>query len=109
MRALAHDAARRLRSNPGAVCALAAILCMVALALIGPGLSANGSEALDWSHVASSPALQSAHWFGTDRLGRDLFARTLEGARVSMAVGLVARAGGFGVGSGSRAVARIDA
>jgi oligopeptide transport system permease protein len=105
MRALAGDAARRLRSNPGAVCALAAILCMVALALIGPGLSPNGSEVLDWSHVASSPALQSAHWFGTDRLGRDLFARTLEGARVSMAVGLVASAVSLAVGIGYGAIA----
>jgi oligopeptide transport system permease protein len=105
MRALAGDAARRLRSNPGAVCALAAILCMVALALIGPGLSPNGSEALDWAHVASSPALQSAHWFGTDRLGRDLFTRTLEGARVSMVVGLVASAVSLAVGIGYGAIA----
>jgi oligopeptide transport system permease protein len=105
MRALAGDAVRRLRANPGAVCALAAILCMVALALIGPWFSPNGSEVLDWSHVASSPALQSAHWFGTDRLGRDLFARTLEGARVSMAVGLVASAVSLAVGIGYGAIA----
>jgi oligopeptide transport system permease protein len=105
MRALAGDVARRLRSNPGAVWALGAIFCMVALALFGPGLSPNGSDTLDWSHVASSPALQSAHWFGTDRLGRDLFARTLEGARVSMAVGLVASAVSLGFGIGYGAVA----
>jgi peptide/nickel transport system permease protein len=30
-----------------------------------------------------------AHWFGTDALGRDVFARTLLGGRVSLLVGLV--------------------
>jgi oligopeptide transport system permease protein len=37
-----------------------------------------------------SPDLASGHLFGTDSLGRDLFVRTLQGGRVSLAVGLVA-------------------
>jgi oligopeptide transport system permease protein len=105
MSSLAVDAARRLRSNPGAMCALFLALSIVALTLIGPWFNPNGSESLDWLHVASQPALQSAHWFGTDRLGRDLFARTLEGTRVSLAVGLVASAVSLIVGIGYGAVA----
>ena len=35
-------------------------------------------------------APSAAHWFGTDNVGRDLFARTLEGGRVSLLVGLLA-------------------
>jgi oligopeptide transport system permease protein len=102
---LLDNALRRLRSNPGAMWALAIALGIVALTLFGPWLNPNGSEALDWSHVASKPAWQSAHWFGTDRLGRDLFARTLEGARVSLAVGLVASTVSLLVGIAYGAVA----
>ena len=105
MNSLVADAARRLRSNPGAVCALFVTAGLVALALFGPGFNPNGSETLDWLHVASQPALQSAHWFGTDRLGRDLFARTLEGTRVSLAVGVVASAVSLSVGISYGAVA----
>ncbi|HSY97131.1 MAG TPA: ABC transporter permease subunit, partial [Steroidobacteraceae bacterium] len=105
MSTLIDDAARRLRANPAAMCALVVILSIVALTLIGPWFSPNGSETLDWSHVASQPAWASAHWFGTDRLGRDLFARTLEGARISLAVGLVASAVSLLVGIGYGAVA----
>jgi oligopeptide transport system permease protein len=105
MSGLVDDAARRLRSNPGAMCAMFVTAGLVALALFGPWFNPNGSDTLDWLHVASQPALQSAHWFGTDRLGRDLFARTLEGTRVSLAVGLVASAVSLLVGIGYGAVA----
>jgi oligopeptide transport system permease protein len=105
MSSLLDDAARRLRSNPGAMCAMFVTAGFVALALFGPWFNPNGSDTLDWLHVASQPALQSAHWFGTDRLGRDLFARTLEGTRVSLAVGLVASAVSLLVGIGYGTVA----
>jgi oligopeptide transport system permease protein len=105
MSGLAADAARRLRSNPGAMCALFLAVSIVALTLVGPWFNPNGGESLDWLHVASQPALQGAHWFGTDRLGRDLFARTLEGTRVSLAVGLVASAMSMLVGIAYGAVA----
>ena len=102
---LVDDVLRRLRSNRGAMCALAVTLGIVALTLFGPWFNPNGSQALDWSHVASQPGLQNAHWFGTDRLGRDLFARTLEGARVSLAVGLVASSVSLLVGIAYGAIA----
>jgi oligopeptide transport system permease protein len=102
---LLDDAARRLRANPGAMGSAIVIVCIVALTLLGPWFNPNGSEALDWSHVATQPAWTGAHWFGTDRLGRDLFARTLEGTRVSLAVGLVASAVSLLVGISYGAVA----
>jgi len=98
-----QDTARRLRSNPAALGAMMVIAAIIVLTLIGPWFSPNGGEALDWSHVASQPGLEHAHWFGTDRLGRDLFVRTLEGTRVSLTVGLVAGAVSllFGIGFGA--------
>jgi oligopeptide transport system permease protein len=86
----------------GALCVIAAL---VALALIGPWFNPNSIEALDWTHVAANPGTEHAHWFGTDRLGRDLFVRTLEGARTSLVVGLLASAVSLSVGLGFGAVA----
>ena len=85
-----QDAAERLRANPTAVAALLLMSLVMLLSIVGPWFSPNSAEALDWTQVASSPGLQHAHWFGTDRLGRDLFVRTLAGTRVSLAIGLVA-------------------
>jgi oligopeptide transport system permease protein len=81
------------------------MFAMVALALFGPWLNPNSIEALDWLHVAARPGMQSAHWFGTDRLGRDLFVRTLAGARVSLSVGLVASVCSLVVGLSYGAIA----
>jgi oligopeptide transport system permease protein len=87
-----REAWRRLLANPGAAAALLVIVMLVAVAIVGPWLNPNSVDALDWSHVATDPGFAHAHWFGTDRLGRDLFVRTLEGTRTSIAVGLVASA-----------------
>src|ERR1700722_20982310 len=76
--------------RPPAVFALLIIVAVVIIALLGPWLNPNNTQTLDWLHVAAAPTLQSAHWFGTDRLGRGLYVRTLAGARVSIAIGLVA-------------------
>ncbi len=90
MNVLAEDAIRRLRASPAALLALFVIIAILVVALLGPWINPNNTQTLDWLHVAVRPTLQSAHWFGTDRLGRDLYARTLAGARVSIAIGLVA-------------------
>jgi len=84
------DAIRRLRASPAAVLALLIMVAVLIMTLLGPWLNPNNTQTLDWLHAAAPPGLQGTHWFGTDRLGRDLYARTLAGARVSIAIGLVA-------------------
>ncbi len=105
MSAFSDDAIRRLRASPAAILALFTIVAVVIVTLFGPWLNPNNAQTLDWLHVAARPSLQSAHWFGTDRLGRDLYARTLAGARVSIAVGLAASLISVLVGVGYGAVA----
>jgi oligopeptide transport system permease protein len=105
MSAPLEDAARRFRENPAAVGAALIIACIVVLSIAGPWFSPNADDKLDWLHIAARPGLPQAHWFGTDRLGRDLFVRTLEGTRVSLIVALVAGAVSLLLGTAYGAVA----
>ncbi|MGA2398764.1 MAG: ABC transporter permease subunit [Steroidobacteraceae bacterium] len=100
-----RGAGERLRANSAAVAAIGVLAILVILALAAPALNPNSVEALDWTRIASAPGMEHAHWFGTDRLGRDLFVRTFEGARTSMAVGLVAGAVSLSLGLGFGAIA----
>jgi oligopeptide transport system permease protein len=102
---LADDAVRRLKSNPAAVAAIAVMSAILVLTVLGPWISPNNSQTLDWLHIAARPGMQSSHWFGTDRLGRDLFVRTLAGTRVSIAIGLAASAISILVGVSYGAIA----
>jgi oligopeptide transport system permease protein len=83
------DAWRRLRRNRAAVAA-AALLVVIALltfmAPVLPGLPDPTHQDLAMGATPPSPS----HWFGTDELGRDTFARVVYGGRISLRVGLVA-------------------
>ena len=91
-RSLWQDALGRLRRNRAAVASLAILGAVGAAALMAPWLSPHPYDAVYWERIQAPPDLENAHWFGTDGNGRDLFVRTLYGARVSMAVGLLATA-----------------
>ncbi|MEJ2513876.1 MAG: ABC transporter permease subunit [Gammaproteobacteria bacterium] len=84
------DAGRRLAGNRPAVAAGVILAILVLLVLAGPLLSPYSYDQTDWDSMSLPPELASGHVFGTDALGRDLFVRTMEGGRVSLAVGVVA-------------------
>ncbi len=85
-----REAARRVRSGTAARLSAAALALLIALALLGPVSSPWHFDAIDWQHLAQPPGAAAAHWFGTDRLGRDLFVRTLTGLRLSLLVSVLA-------------------
>jgi len=85
-------AARRLTHDRSTLLAGGVILFITLLALFGPALSRYTYEGLDWDHIAVPPDLANGHWLGTDRLGRDLFVRTLHGVRISLLIGVLATA-----------------
>lgn len=86
------SAAARLWRRRGARVAVGVIGAIVVLACVGPSLSPWTLEGLDWRHLAQPPGAVASHWLGTDRLGRDLFVRTLHGVRLSLALSVVASA-----------------
>lgn len=76
-----------MRSRASRVAAALLLIISVA-ALGGPELAVWDAETIDWDALESPP--DRNHWFGTDLVGRDLFVRTLLGARTSLAIALVA-------------------
>jgi peptide/nickel transport system permease protein len=80
-------ALRRLFKRKGAVAGLAVIVLVVLIAIFAPWISPQDPVATSWGAIRKAPS--AAHWFGTDELGRDNFARVIYGARASLLAGMV--------------------
>jgi peptide/nickel transport system ATP-binding protein len=85
----------RLRHDRVAVASAAFILLLILLAifapvfahLVGHGVNEqNDTAGLTQTGLPRPP--NSSYWFGTDDLGRDVFVRTIYGARISLIVGI---------------------
>ncbi|HLB80397.1 MAG TPA: ABC transporter permease subunit [Dongiaceae bacterium] len=89
-RSLWADAGRRLLRNRAAV-GSAILLAGIALAAaFAPYLSPHPYDEVYWDLISAPPDVMSAHFFGTDQNGRDLFVRTLYGGRTSLTIGVLA-------------------
>ena len=78
---------RILSRNPSAVLGGMIIMTMAFLALAAPFIAPYDPIVLSLPDRLQSPG--SAHFFGTDELGRDIFSRILYGARISLTIGLL--------------------
>ena len=89
-RSLWQDALARLLRNRASVVGLAVLTVVALMAIFAPLLSPHPFDEIYWDKVSMAPTMKDQHWFGTDANGRDLFIRTLYGARISLLVGLAA-------------------
>ncbi|MDA9720287.1 ABC transporter permease [bacterium] len=84
------DALRKLLKNRAAMFGVLILVSLIILAILAPVISPYPYDYQNLELGASPPS--SAHFLGTDTLGRDLLSRLLYGSRVSLMVGFVATA-----------------
>jgi peptide/nickel transport system permease protein len=77
---------RYVRRHPTIVAGSVLLLLMTAMAVFAPWLGTVDPQALAPIRRLKWPS--ATYWFGTDMLGRDVYSRTIYGARVSLVVGI---------------------
>lgn len=93
-RSLWKDARIRFFRNKAASAALVVLVLITLFALFGEMVAQYDGESIDWARMGDiagqgAPSWENGHWFGLDELGRDLYARTVQGTRISLLVGFV--------------------
>ena len=76
-----------LRTNKAALLGLILILLLTLSAIFAPLIARCDPNALNLTSMRQPPSPD--HWFGTDDMGRDVFARVLYGGRTSLMIGFV--------------------
>ena len=80
---------RALRRDPRAWFGVAVVVSIVLLAVLAPLVSHGDPLAIDLVNQLQGPSRQ--HWLGTDIQGRDVWARLVYGARISLAAGIISQ------------------
>jgi len=81
-----NRALRKLLNNPLALVGLILFSIILLASIFAPWLTDHDPGKINLRAMLQSPSAE--HWFGTDKTGRDVFARVLYGGRVSILVGL---------------------
>ncbi len=81
------DAWRRFKGNKVAMVSAVILILIIGMAIFQPMFSKYTYDQQDWFAINQSPSAD--HWFGTDELGRDIFVRCWEGARVSLMIAFI--------------------
>lgn len=83
-----QDAMRRFKQNKAAVFGMILLAALFLFSFFGPYMVQYGFNKADL--LAANQAPSAVHWFGTDELGRDMWARVWTGGRISILIGLIA-------------------
>ncbi len=113
------DARLRFFKNKMAVLSVLVMLGLVLFAMFAGYLAQYSNEEIDWSLLGrikelGAPSIENGHYFGVDELGRDMFARVVQGSQVSLMVAFTAAIGSIVLGTLAGAVSgyysgRVDA
>jgi peptide/nickel transport system permease protein len=79
---------RAIGSNTAAMSGLTIVVLLILVAAFA-NVICGGVSPTDQDLSSRLAAPSSAHWFGADELGRDIFARTVHGARVTLSIVLL--------------------
>jgi peptide/nickel transport system permease protein len=79
------------------LCGMAIVLLLVVLAVFASTIAPYDPTEMKVMDALKGPS--SAHWFGTDRYGRDVLSRTIHGSRIALGVALSSMSVAFVVGS----------
>lgn len=95
----------RLKKSKLAMFGLYVLLALIILALFADVIYDYDTDVIEpnYSIVLQEPS--SEHWFGTDNLGRDVFARVIYGSRISLKVSIMSIVISLIIGGGFGAVA----
>lgn len=85
-----RDVGRRLANNKMAIVGLIILLIIILAAVFADQIAPYNERAIAQNTANRLQGPSAEHWLGTDDLGRDIFARIIHGARISLMVGFVA-------------------
>jgi peptide/nickel transport system permease protein len=89
-KSIAHELWLRFLKNKTAVMGLIIFCIIVAVAITAPWITNYDTVVIKMNIAERLQAPSMNHWFGTDELGRDILARIVYGARVSLVIGISA-------------------
>lgn len=83
---------KRMIKRPSAVVSIAGILIVILLAIFADVIANWDAKVVAQDMFNKFQAPSAEHWFGTDHLGRDVFARVIHGTRTALLMGVVGSA-----------------